>query len=196
MSLARCRWADQRLVAVIIGVITLGFAMGGDPAWEALRYERSAIIEGELWRLVTGHWVHLGWSHLAVNLAGLLLVWSLWGRALQNLQWLVCILWIALAQSLLLLALNPEIHWYVGLSGLLHGLFAVGALLQLRSDPLVGGVALAVLTGKLLLEALNLSGGTTIPGIDQVVEEAHLYGAVSGVVCGSYYWYYHVRNHS
>ena len=196
MSPPWCRWAEQRLVVVIIGGMALIMALAGDATWNALRYERGAILEGELWRLVTGHWVHLGWTHLAVNLVGLLLVWLLWGRALQNLQWLVCTLWIVLAQSLLLLTLNPEIHWYVGLSGLLHGLFAVGALLQLRSDPLVGGAALAALAGKLLLEAFNLGGGATIPGIDQVVVEAHLYGAVSGVVCGSYCWGYHTRNQS
>ena len=31
---------------------------------EALVYDRSAILTGELWRLVTGHWVHFSASHL------------------------------------------------------------------------------------------------------------------------------------
>lgn len=168
--------------------------MVGDCAWDALRYERGAIIEGELWRLVTGHWVHLGWLHLALNLAGLLLIWSLWGPALRSVQWLLCTLWIAMAQSLLLLALNPEIHWYVGLSGLLHGLFAAGALRQLCSAPVINGGALVGLAGKLLLEALNFSGGTAILGTDQVVEEVHLYGAVSGVIYATYCWCCHAHN--
>ena len=182
MSPARRWWTGQWLVAVVIGVMALIAGLSGGFGWEALRYERAAILEGELWRLVSGHWLHLGWSHLGLNLAGLLLVWLLWGKALKSLEWTVGVLWIAVVQSLLLLALHPDIQWYVGLSGLLHGLFAVGALRQIAGEPLVAGVSLMALAGKLLLEFGGSTGGAVSSGAFPVVGEAHLYGVVSGVV--------------
>src|SRR5690606_30285485 len=39
---------------------------------ELLRYEREAIFAGQLWRLLTGHLVHLSWTHLLLNILGLL----------------------------------------------------------------------------------------------------------------------------
>lgn len=42
--------------------------------WPAstLEWSREGIPDGEYWRLLTGHWVHLGLNHLLLNLAGLL----------------------------------------------------------------------------------------------------------------------------
>ncbi len=38
----------------------------------ALEWSREGIPGGEYWRLLTGHWTHLGLNHLLLNLAGLL----------------------------------------------------------------------------------------------------------------------------
>jgi len=35
-----------------------------------LRYERAAIAGGEVWRLVSCHFVHLGWAHCLLNVGG------------------------------------------------------------------------------------------------------------------------------
>ena len=56
---------------------------------ELLRFDRGGIAAGELWRLLTGHFVHLGVSHTLLNLAGLLLVWVLVGAACTWRQWLL-----------------------------------------------------------------------------------------------------------
>ena len=62
-----------------IAVLCILVAMGAEDARALLKYDRLAIEGGDWWRLITGHFVHLGLSHLALNIAGLLLVWILAG---------------------------------------------------------------------------------------------------------------------
>ena len=64
------------------------FALFGDIGRETFRYDRLQIENGEYWRLLTGHFVHLGPTHLVLNMAGLVLVWLLVGRYFSRPQWL------------------------------------------------------------------------------------------------------------
>src|SRR5690554_4484950 len=82
----------------------------------ALRFERGLIAEGELWRLVTGHFAHLGPRHLALNLAGLLLVWFLVGGTYGSLQWLFIVAACIAGMDLGFWWLGERLAWYVGLS--------------------------------------------------------------------------------
>jgi len=164
------------LLAVVVAIA--GPAMG-----LTLRYERAAILTGEPWRLVSAHLVHLGPTHLALNLTGLALVYGLFQSALTPLAWSVVLLSSALSTGLGLLLLQPEIHWYVGLSGVLHGLFLSGALAARRSEPRLSVLCLVALAVKISLELIGndpwqtaaLTGGP-------VVSIAHLYGALGGLL--------------
>ena len=60
---------DASILPITIAALILLAAIGGDTVRLAGRYEREAVLDGELWRLVTGHLVHLGWSHTVLNLA-------------------------------------------------------------------------------------------------------------------------------
>ena len=51
----------------MVGSVFLLFVFGGS-APEALVFDRQAILQGELWRLVTSHWVHSDVEHLTWNL--------------------------------------------------------------------------------------------------------------------------------
>ena len=76
-SPARAPVARELIVAVmVLGVL----ALGGQRLRMLLQYDRAALATGEWWRLVTGHLVHLGWDHLALNVAGLIGLWWLYGR--------------------------------------------------------------------------------------------------------------------
>ena len=76
-----------------------------------------------------------------------------------------------------------DIEWYVGLSGLLNTLAAAGIVREIvdgdRMAWLIGALGLAKLVSE------NLSGPMPFmqPGIP-VVLDAHLYGALVGMVCG------------
>jgi rhomboid family GlyGly-CTERM serine protease len=166
-----------------LALLALMTALGGEEAARVFRYERAAILDGEAWRLFTGHVVHLGGSHLGLNLAGLFLVWLLTGRALRPGEWAVVLGGTALLNGLALLAFRPGLEWYVGLSGVLHGLLLAGVLAGwragLRDAPLIAGVVVI----KLVWEQVSgpLPGSVEAAG-GPVVVDAHLYGGISGVL--------------
>lgn len=170
------------LPLVLITICTL-LMLGDDPLTAALRYERAAIFQGEIWRLLSGNFVHLGWPHLGMNLAGMILIWLLFGRLLPLRQWLVVLLVSALGVGLGLLLFNPAIEWYVGLSGLLHGLFIVGIAASLSKDRHAEWLLLLFLVGKLIWEQVYgaLPGSSDTAG-GAVIVDAHLYGAISGLL--------------
>lgn len=164
-----------------MAALALVLAIMGDRAWLPLRYSREALASGELWRLFSGHWVHLGWSHLILNLAGLLVVWALVGDVLSRLGWFVLVSAGSLFISLALWFFYPQLQWYVGLSGLLHSMLLAGALLQFVGGDRGAAVLALLVIGKVGWETLwgPLPGSESAAG-GAVVTEAHLYGAVAG----------------
>lgn len=150
-----------------------------------LRYERAAVLRGEVWRLLSAHLTHLGMEHLALNLLGLALIWQLFGDGFSEAEWLLIMLIVCLGISLGLLIFYPHIQWYVGLSGCLHGLFAAGALALWRQGGWLGPALLAGLVLKLIREqwlgpmatSVALTGGP-------VLTQAHLLGAIAGILAG------------
>ena len=172
------------LPPLLLFVPALAVALLGEPAQIALRYERALLLQ-EPWRMVVGHWTHLGWRHLLLNGAGLFLVWALVGETLTGWQWLVATLLIGLATSAMLYLGQPQLQWYVGLSGLLHGLLLAGMVPALkRSNPELW-LLLAGLLAKLAWEQWQgpLPGSEEAAG-GAVVVAAHLYGAVAGALLG------------
>jgi len=170
-------------VPLVLGVIAIAVMLAGRETIQLLRYDRSEILSGELWRLLTGHLTHLGWSHLWLNLAGLVLVWLLCAKALsQRLWWLVLAL-CALGCSLGLLLWDTDLQWYVGLSGVLHGLLVAGALAGWVRGRRDNGLLLGAVALKLLWEQWQgpLPGSEAVAG-GHVVVDAHLFGAITGLL--------------
>lgn len=155
----------------------------GDAGRLLLRYQRDAIFVGEWWRLVTGHFVHLGWAHLGLNVMGLTLMWALFVSDYTPRQWLIIVVGSIAAIDAGFLLLSPELTWYVGLSGALHGVMAAGTLAHLRRREPDGWILAVFLVGKLVYEqvigvmpySLKSAGGP-------VVVDAHLYGAIGALL--------------
>ncbi len=147
------------------------------------RFDRGLIDQGHFWLLISGHLAHLNWSHLGLNMAGLILVAVFFGRYISVLQWLLLCLFSALWVGLGLYWFNNEIQRYVGMSGVLHGFFIVGAWYEYRRYPLSGGVLLLLIIAKLIWEQLAgaLPGSESMTG-GHVVVDAHFYGAIAGTV--------------
>ena len=147
-----------------------------------LQFDRALIDQGHYWLLITGHLVHLNWTHWALNMAGLVIVavfFSLYGSILD---WLFVLLFSSVVTGLGLYWFHPEMIWYVGLSGVLHGLFIYGAIREIRFYPFSGYVLVLLLSGKLFWEYMNgpLPGSEEMTG-GRVIVEAHLYGAMAGL---------------
>lgn len=181
-----------------IAVITAFLMLGGQTVTAALRYQHDAILHGQWWRLLSGNFVHLGWPHLGMNLAGLILIWMLFGRLLSTAKWLVILFFSSLGVGLGLLTFDPELVWYVGLSGTLHGLFVAGAIASLRAGYRLEWLLLLFLAGKLAWEHFNgaMPGSASLAG-GTVIVDAHLYGAISGlIVIGAMTLYTRFRSRS
>ncbi|MEO8279244.1 MAG: rhombosortase [Ideonella sp.] len=154
---------------------------GGAPVRAALRYERSAVLGGQVWRLVTAHFVHLGWTHCLLNLAAFGLCVLLSRGRLSGRFWWGATGGLAAGIGIALLLGSPEVANYVGLSGVVYGLFVCvlgpqawrgnrGALIVLL-------LVLARIAWQVLVES-PASQRELIGGI--VIAQAHVYGAVCG----------------
>ena len=153
-------------------------ALGGDALRLAWRYDRAALAAGELWRLLSGHLVHLNLRHAVVNALGLALLWALFARDYTPLQWLLITLAAIAAIDAGLWLWDSTIQWYVGSSGVLHGYLAAGTLAHLRRREPDGWPLAVLLAGKLAYE--HLVGPMPFSGSSNVVVDAHLFGVLGG----------------
>ena len=171
------------LVPGVVMLLALALMLAGDSGREWLRFERAGIASGEAWRLVTGHFVHLGISHTILNLAGLILVWLLAGRAYPWQKWLWIMTGSMAAIDLGLWFGAPMLEWYVGLSGLLHGMLAAGAIAGLAERSAEALILAVVVAGKVAYEQLAgpLPGSEATSG-GAVIVDAHLYGVIGGTI--------------
>lgn len=171
-------WRAPLLLAATL--VAVQWAGGGHG--DALRYERQAVLDGEAWRLVTGHLLHSDFVHLGWNLAGLLLVTWLFAREFDWRGWLAVLLASTAAVNLGFLAFEPQLDWYVGFSGVLHGLMAAGlcAWLWRARDALtalVAGLFALKLGWEHAVGPLPFTSATlSLP----VIYAAHTYGALGG----------------
>ncbi|HSG96510.1 MAG TPA: rhombosortase [Woeseiaceae bacterium] len=173
-------------MAALIAFVALVLQLGGSGLREGLAWERDGLMAGQAWRLLSGHLVHLGWTHLLLNLAGLALVAWLVGSAFGWLRWLIIGLVSIVAIDAGFWSLNPELDWYVGLSGLLHGLLLAGLLPGLLRIDREALVLTAFVVLKLFWEQLMgpLPGSEATAG-NSVIVDAHLYGALGGLLGGA-----------
>jgi rhomboid family GlyGly-CTERM serine protease len=154
----------------------------GEPGRLALRYDRLALAQGQYWRLLSAHGVHLSLRHALLNILGLLLLWALFARDWSLRQWCLIVLSAILAIDAGLWFLDKTVLWYVGSSGVLYGVLAAGALAQVKRRQLFGWLVLGALAGKLLYE--QRVGPLSISGIAVVVVDAHLYGVLGALAAG------------
>ncbi|MEE9141689.1 MAG: rhombosortase [Gammaproteobacteria bacterium] len=174
--------------ALILAVLAVVIELFGNGARELFRYAREGVLDGEWWRLLTGHVTHLNPGHLALNLAGLALVWLLFRRDYKLHEWIWIIFASVAAMDTGFLWLNPQLHWYVGLSGLLHGLMAAGVLRWIQEGAWEAWALAVGLAAKLVWEQF----GGALPFTAEaaggpVVVDAHLYGTVGGLLAGLWF---------
>lgn len=174
-------WQTPLVVMLMIGLL----ALGGEPLRDALRWDRDALEAGEWWRLLTGNFVHLGLWHAFLNALGVLVLVLLCPEILPWQVWARRILLLSLGMSLGLYFFVPDVTGYVGMSGVIHGLFVLGLMPQVLKKDLIALGCLLYLVGKIgweLYAGAPVSDEAALGG--KVLVESHLYGTVSAFLYG------------
>ncbi len=151
----------------------------------ALLAHAPALGRGELWRLVTGSFVHATAGHLARDVALLVIVGAAYEAPLGR-RFGPMVIGLLIVPPLAVFAAERGIDTYYGLSGVTHGLIAAALVLELRSPSparYARYVAIA-LTAKLAYEAATGAPAFAMDLGSNVrqVPAAHLAGAIIGAL--------------
>lgn len=177
--------------AAALGTL-LALALGGSAlAFDRLVYDREAILAGEVWRALSGHWVHLGPRHLFLDAFAFFAAGAVCETRHRRL-FAPLIAFAAALSSAFHLAFLPELRFYCGLSGLCSVAFVwAGGIAfeagRARRDPLVAGVAIAALGCLVAKIAFECATGAAafagdMPGGWRPLPEAHAVGAALGAM--------------
>jgi rhomboid family GlyGly-CTERM serine protease len=171
-------WRGVLLLSICAGLLLI--QSGGGAAQVQLRYDRDGLEAGQWWRWLTGHLIHLGFEHALLDIAGLVLMWALFARDYSPARWLLIIALSVIGIDAGLWLLASTTQWYVGSSGVLHGVLAAGTCAHLSRREPDGWILALFLLAKLAYEQwqgpLPLTAGGT------VIVAAHLYGALAGAL--------------
>jgi rhomboid family GlyGly-CTERM serine protease len=157
---------------------------------DILDYNREMILDGEYWRLITGNFNHTNIYHLLLNIAGLTVIAGLHHTYFSSKAFISLIVYLSITIGLCILWLSPETLLYVGLSGVLHGLLIVGAIIDVGKKHYSGYLLIIGVIGKVVSEQLFQSPTQVSELIEAtVLTEAHLYGLIAGIVISPVYVY-------
>ncbi|MBY4677419.1 rhombosortase [Marinobacterium arenosum] len=167
------------LITLSVGLASLLLANFGELLDWCFDYD--AVIQGQWWRLISGHLVHSSASHLCWDLLAFSLAAGYLERRSRTLL-CACLLVGLLSVDLLLLSDLSPLARYCGLSGLLYAPLTVALFLHGRRQhgPL-GWLPLLMVAGKTALELIDnstliVAGGW--PGYPT----AHLAGGLGGML--------------
>lgn len=144
------------------------------------------ISQGEVWRIFTSQFVHLGFNHTVLNLVGYLIVSASFREDITPKEEMITLAICSLGVGLGIYLLNPEIGWYVGLSGAIYGILTHYLIIGWQRSAILSGFFGIYLIGKFIYEQLIAGPDTVTAGFigGAVAIDSHLYGAITGLVTG------------
>lgn len=180
-------------ISAVLGLISVL----DPPTREALLVSRMHIlVQGEVWRLATGHFVHLTRMHALWNLVMLVVLGLAFEPLLGRVRTVLVLVGAWLLTSAFFLVGNSGLEVYGGLSGLSSGLVSAGVLASIaeqrsrvrrgksiRVGVLVGSLMLFCgLCAKMTYEALTAHSFFMTDAPFVVDPRFHLLGMLGGVL--------------
>jgi rhomboid family GlyGly-CTERM serine protease len=156
------------------------------PIDQYFSYQYDAIAHGQVWRLITGNFLHTNLWHLLMNLAGLWVIIFLHEVHYKQHSGKLMLLFFSLCllEGMGLYMFYPSLKAYVGLSGLLHGLFVFGAVMDICRGYRSGYLLLLGVIIKVGYEQIFGASDSITQLINaRVATESHFVGLVSGMIC-------------
>jgi rhomboid family GlyGly-CTERM serine protease len=150
---------------------------------DILIYDRSLATQGEYWRFISGHFLHTNANHFMLNAAAIVLLWALHGQYYSHKNYLVIFMTSAIICGLGMHRYSLDITLYVGLSGVLHGFFVWGALMDIKHREKTGYLLLIGVILKIIHEQFYGASAEVEALIESsVATDAHMFGAIGGLV--------------
>jgi rhomboid protease GluP len=137
------------------------------------------VAEGQAWRLVTSAFLHSGFVHLALNMLSLYFLGSFAEVTFGRSRFLALYLISGIAGGLAYLYFGSFNAPAVGASGAIFGL--LGGVFGFAIRRGTFSTRNPIISQLLLLTAINLFLGATIPGVSNT---AHIGGLLGGLVFG------------
>ncbi len=175
----------ENALVIFLLLLMTALAFWGEPARDLFRYDVNQIDAGQWWRFLSANLVHTNWFHWGLNAVGIVLIWWIFRLQLTQSKWLIFFVILAPTHLMLLYWFAPELKWYVGFSGVLHGWLAAAAIFDIRCKYWVGYLLFFGLWGKVIWEYFY--GSAT--GVEQLINahvatEAHFSGVIMGTFIG------------
>jgi rhomboid protease GluP len=179
--------AQPRVTYVLLAINVLVFlamtVAGGSRNTAVLIWfgakDNALITQGQVWRLLTSIFLHIGPLHLFFNSYALFIFGVEVERVYGSARFLAIYLLAGLYGSLVSFALGPNLS--AGASGAIFGLLGVMVAYFRRHRETFGERGRQHLMSLLGVAGFNLVLGFTLPGIDNL---AHLGGLASGAILG------------
>ena len=190
LSFSRQHIQVVSIIAILSVIAFIGEFSFGESFTQTLVYQRQLIAQGEIWRLLSGHILHTNGFHLLLNLAALFMLWALHGRFYSIKNYTALFLFCAIVTSVGLYFFDPTLIQYVGLSGVLHGVFVFGALMDINGKDKTGYLLFLGVWLKIAHEQFYGASSDVSNLIEaSVAVNAHLWGALSGLLFSVLYIY-------
>ena len=175
----------EKLSLIITALILISILLVAQRYASIFQYGRAAIMAGEYWRIITCHFVHSGWEHLTLNVIGAVLLFGLFVNLYSPFVWLMGALCCMIGISLSFLIFCVNLEWYNGLSGVLHAVFLMGCIGEIKNGNMFYCFGLLGIIGKLVMDRFAGPSEFTSQFTETLVATAaHLSGIISGGVTG------------
>jgi len=164
------------MVLFIIALCALGTCFP-----QAMQYDRTLILRGEFWRVLTCHFAHADRPHFLLNAGGTVIVFLLFGNLYSLRLWMGSLAGLMIGIGTALLMFSSDVTGYGGFSGVLYGLLAMGMMSEALQGRKIFALVIPVLIGKVALE--QFAGMTFLTGgmlQGAICRDAHIYGIAIG----------------
>lgn len=190
LALSRQHFVVILVIALLSVSVFICEYIFGELFTNALVYQRQLIAEGEIWRIISGHLLHTNGYHLLLNLAALFLLWALHGRFYSIKNYTTLFLFCSITTSGGIYFFDPTLIQYVGLSGVLHGVFVFGAIMDINAKDKTGYLLFIGVWLKIAHEQFY-GASTDVSNLIEasVAVDAHLWGALGGLLFSILYLY-------
>lgn len=152
----------------------------GGVDWASLHF--AMLPDGQWWRLITGHLVHMDWQHYAMNMMGLSMCMVVFRDDLAAWHWPASFFLLSLFSSTGMYLAGVPYDRYMGFSDVLHGWILIGALGIAHKEPKFSIAIVVLFWLKIIEENHQLAFFTSYGVTGNVARESHIWGAVGGTL--------------